>query len=84
MKKVLAIMVFVFMLSGCKMVRQSMSHIQSATVGIRRTVVIYDNSGNAIRRWVGKINVEPETGRLMLQNGEVVYTSGTYIIEEEK
>lgn len=70
---------------GCNTIAQSCSSLKSATIGLNRTVTLYDCSGQVIKQWktTGQVKDQGGSFRIMMPGGKAVTISGTIIIEEE-
>jgi len=81
---VFAMMILLVPAMGCNSISQGCSHIKSATIGIDRTITLFDYSGKVIKQWKTSGQVEDQGGsfRIMLPGQKVVTISGTVIIEE--
>lgn len=81
----LIVIAALFLAAGCtERQRQSISHWKSDLVGLKRTVTLYANNGQAIKSWKGRFKVEVSGGTArFLDDGRAVMISGTYIIEED-
>lgn len=68
---------------GCGRIQQDISHIKSNTVGLKRTVTLYNNRGEVIKTWSGRMQVE-YSGAVarFIHNGNAVTIAGTFVIEE--
>lgn len=53
--------------------------------GLDRTVTLYDNTGNVIDSWEGKIDIQYQDGRTLfdLDEQRVTITGGIVVVEEK-
>lgn len=53
--------------------------------GLDRTVTLYDNTGNVIDSWEGKIDIQYQDGRTLfdLDEQQVTITGGIVVVEEK-
>ncbi len=80
-----ALCILVSICGGCtEDQRKSLKHTQSGLIGLKRTVTLYDCSGEPIRTWEGRFKVEMQGGvaSFLDDEGNEVKVSGTYVIEE--
>lgn len=64
-------------------VQQRISHVESSTIGLDRTITLYSNDGKPIKSWNGRVQVELEGGAARFIVGrKTIIISGTYVIEE--
>lgn len=70
-------------LNGCNGCRNSMKHFQSATIGMDRTVTLYNANGDVIKSWKTDSKIEDKGGTVyFISAGKAVTISGTFTIEE--
>jgi len=69
---------------GCAKATQTLSHFKSNMIGLDRVITLYSNSGEVIKTWNTRSNIEDQGGsfRFMVDN-KAVQISGTVIIEEK-
>ena len=81
---VLAI-VIVCGLAGCSSCSRSVKSMSSDfNGGINRTVTLYDNTGNKIKSWHGKIDLESNDQEVFFDlNGKRVIIQGGIVVSEE-
>ena len=81
---VLAI-VIVCGLAGCSSCSRSVKSISSdIDGGLDRTVTLYDNTGNEIKSWHGKIDLESNDQEVFFDlNGKRVIIQGGIVVSEE-
>lgn len=86
MPKLLAlILCFVFGVYGCKGYEQTFKTIKSSTVGMNRTIILYDCNGGAIRKWEGNINIDAQQSSFarFVLDGKTYQISGIIVVEEQ-
>jgi hypothetical protein len=65
-------------------VQHRISHLESRTIGLDRTITLYSNDGKPIKSWKGRVQVELEGGAArFVTRHKTVIISGTYVIEED-
>lgn len=81
---VLAI-VIVCGLAGCSSCSRSLKSATSdISGGLNRTVTLYDNTGNEIKSWNGKIDLESNDQEVFFDlNGKRVIIQGGIVVSEE-
>lgn len=81
---VLAI-VIVCGLAGCSSCSRSVKSMSSDICGgLDRTVTLYDNTGNEIKSWNGKIDLESNDQEVFFDlNGKRVIIQGGIVVSEE-
>lgn len=83
---VIVIGLVLFGIFSMPIVRQKISHVKSATIGLERRVTLYANDGTTIRTWRGRyqIGLYGGSGSVLrfMHDGRAVQISGTIIIEE--
>lgn len=81
---VLAI-VTVCVLAGCSSFNRSVKSMSSDIVGgLDRTVTLYDNAGNEIKSWHGKIDLESNDQEVFFDlNDKRVIIQGGIVVSEE-
>lgn len=81
---VLAI-VIVCGLAGCSSCSRSLKSATSdISGGLNRTVTLYDNTGNEIKSWHGKIDLESNDKEVFFDlNGKRVIIQGGIVVSEE-
>ena len=81
---VLAI-VIVCGLAGCSSCSRSVKSISSdIDGGLDRTVTLYDNAGNKLKSWHGKIDLESNDQEVFFDlNGKRVIIQGGIVVSEE-
>lgn len=81
---VLAI-VIVCGLAGCSSCSRSVKSMSSDIGGgLNRTVTLYDNTGNEIKSWNGKIDLESNDQEVFFDlNGKRVIIQGGIVVSEE-
>lgn len=82
---VLAI-VIVCGLAGCSSCSRSLKSATSdISGGLDRTVTLYDNTGNEIKSWHGKIDLESNDQEVFFDlNGKRVIIQGGIVVSEEE
>lgn len=72
-------------LSGCSSCSRSVKSISSdIDGGLDRTVTLYDNTGNEIKSWHGKIDLESNDQEVFFDlNGKRVIIQGGVVVSEE-
>ena len=74
---------FVLSLGGCQSLKAQFKHIVSGAVGLDRTVTLYNFSGEPMKQWKGRFQIETIDGiASFIVDGKQVKISGIYIIEE--
>jgi hypothetical protein len=73
------------LLASCNSCRQDFNRIKSNSVGIERTVTLYDSNGNVIRFWnINSTYQSSGTGiNFIDKNEKFVAINGTFIVEEK-
>ena len=73
------------LIASCNSTRQNMKTLKSNTVGISRTVTLFDANGKAIRSWEIDSTYDTRgTGINFLdKNDKFTAINGTFIIEEK-
>ncbi len=64
--------------------RKEIKHIKSDLIGLKRTVKLYDCSGNVIKEWKGRFKIEIQGNFISFidNNGKEVKVSGTVVVQE--
>ena len=72
-------------MSGCSSCSRSVKSISSdIDGGLDRTVTLYDNTGNEIKSWHGKIDLESNDQEVFFDlNGKRVIIQGGIVVSEE-
>ena len=72
-------------LAGCSSCSRSVKSISSdIDGGLDRTVTLYDNTGNEIKSWHGKIDIESNDQEVFFDlNGKRVIIQGGVVVSEE-
>lgn len=72
-------------LSGCSSCSRSVKSMSSDIGGgLDRTVTLYDNTGNEIKSWHGKIDLESNDQEVFFDlNGKRVIIQGGIVVSEE-
>lgn len=72
-------------LAGCSSCSRSVKSISSdIDGGLDRTVTLYDNTGNEIKSWHGKIDLESNDQEVFFDlNGKRVIIQGGIVVSEE-
>lgn len=72
-------------LSGCSSCSRSVKSIESNySGGLNRTVTLYDNTGEEIKSWHGKIDLESNDQETFFDlNGKRVIIQGGIVVSEE-
>lgn len=72
-------------LAGCSSYSRSVKSMSSDfSGGINRTVTLYDNTGNEIKSWHGKIDLESNDQEVFFDlNGKRVIIQGGVVVSEE-
>lgn len=72
-------------LTGCSSCSRSVKSISSdIDGGLDRTVTLYDNTGNEIKSWHGKIDLESNDQEVFFDlNGKRVIIQGGIVVSEE-
>lgn len=90
MKRILLItailVALLLMLSGCAGMSRAFKSIGSdISGGLHRTVTVYDYSGNEVRSWSGKIDVDNTEDRTVfdLDGKRTIIRGGIVIIQED-
>lgn len=75
----------VALLASCNACRQDFKRIKSTSVGIERTITLFDASGKVIKVWnIDSTYKTAGTGIDFLdKNGKFVAINGTFIVEEK-
>ncbi len=69
--------------NGCAGCRQTVSHMKSSVVGLKRRITLYANNGDVIKQWEGRYMVETEGGAArFIHDGKAIYIAGTFTIEQ--
>jgi hypothetical protein len=85
MMKILALVVFCLMFASCGRMSQNIKGMESATVGLDRTVTQYDFSGKVIQQFEGRFTVIDVIGGVkFVCNGKRVRLLGGIITDIEK
>ena len=73
------------LLASCNSCRQDIKGIKSRTVGIERTITLFDANGKVIRTWnINSTYKTAGTGIDFLdEHGKFVAINGTFIVEEK-
>lgn len=84
-KILIAMSIITIMTTGCNGCRNNWKHFKSNTVGIGRTVTLYNANGGVIKSWEIDSKVEDKGGTCQFLNnkGKSATISGTFIIEEK-
>lgn len=84
---VIASVISVSCLGGCASMQRSVKNVGSdLSGGTDKLVVVYDNNGDEIQRWEGKIDVETDDSGKMsfdLDGKRVIINGGTTIVTEK-
>jgi hypothetical protein len=80
-----AVVISLGLLVSCNSCRQDLKSITSHTVGIKRTVTLFDANGKVIKLWnINSTYQTSGTGINFLDNDEkFVAINGTFIVEEK-
>lgn len=72
-------------LAGCSSCSRSVKSVTSdIDGGLDRTVTLYDNTGNEIKSWHGKIDLESNDQEVFFDlNGKRVIIQGGIVVSEE-
>lgn len=72
-------------LTGCSSCSRSVKSISSdIDGGLDRTVTLYDNAGNKLKSWHGKIDLESNDQEVFFDlNGKRVIIQGGIVVSEE-
>lgn len=72
-------------LAGCSSFSRSLKSATSdISGGLNRTVTLYDNAGNEIKSWHGKIDLESNDQEVFFDlNGKRVIIQGGIVVSEE-
>lgn len=72
-------------LSGCSSCSRMTKSVSSDfSGGMERTVTLYDNAGNKLRSWHGKIDLESNDQEVFFDlNGKRVIIQGGIVVSEE-
>lgn len=72
-------------LAGCSSCSRSVKSMSSDIGGgLNRTVTLYDNTGNEIKSWNGKIDLESNDQEVFFDlNGKRVIIQGGIVVSEE-
>jgi hypothetical protein len=83
MKRMIIALLMAVFLTGCARCSNQISHVKSSMFGLKRHIVLYSASGQAIKEWTCDCQIEDQGGSVrFLDNGRAVTISGTFIIEE--
>lgn len=79
---------FALLLSGCASVQREIKDQQSEwSGGLNRVITVYDENGKVIKKYSGKIDIDPDTtgGRVKFElNGKRIIIYNATIIAEEQ
>lgn len=83
---VCAVVVGVLCLQGCASCSRAFKTFDSnVSGGLDRTVTLYDNTGNVVDSWEGKIDIQYQDGRTLFDlDGKRVTIAGGIVVVEEK
>lgn len=83
---VCAVVVGVLRLQGCASCSRAFKTFDSnVSGGLDRTVTLYDNTGNVVDSWEGKIDIQYQDGRTLFDlDGKRVTIAGGIVVVEEK
>jgi len=85
--KIAALMVLMVVLSGCESWDRTVKDIKSSNGGLNRTLVVYDQAGNEIKRYAGKFDIEVnEYGNKIkfdIDGKRHIIYNATVIVDEE-
>ena len=72
-------------LAGCSTCSRSVKSVSSdISGGINRTVTLFDNAGNKLKSWHGKIDLESNDQEVFFDlNGKRVIIQGGIVVSEE-
>lgn len=72
-------------LAGCSSFSRNVKSVVSDySGGLNRTVTLYDNTGNKIKSWNGKIDLESNDQEMFFDlNGKRVIIQGGIVVSEE-
>lgn len=72
-------------LAGCSSFSRNVkSAVSDYSGGLNRTVTLYDNTGNKIKSWNGKIDLESNDQEVFFDlNGKRVIIQGGIVVSEE-
>lgn len=72
-------------LAGCSSFSRNVkSAVSDYSGGLNRTVTLYDNAGNEIKSWHGKIDLESNDQEVFFDlNGKRVIIQGGIVVSEE-
>lgn len=72
-------------LAGCSSFSRNVkSAVSDYSGGLNRTVTLYDNTGNEIKSWHGKIDLESNDQEVFFDlNGKRVIIQGGIVVSEE-
>lgn len=84
---VAAALAVLFVLAGCESWNRTVKNFDSSVNGLQRIALVYDQSGNAIKTYKGKFDVEVnEYGNKVkfdLDGKRILIYNATVIVEEE-
>lgn len=81
---IITLILFALLFSGCS-VGNSIKHMESSTVGLKRKITVYGNDGTKLQEWSGRCKIEAESPykTKFVMAGQSVYISGGVTIAEE-
>jgi hypothetical protein len=83
MKKLLFLVAFTVVMSGCAGAELMGSQFVGSTAGINRRITLYSATGNVIRTYEGRFAIDSEGGEVdFIVDGKRITLNGTYIVEE--
>jgi hypothetical protein len=82
---VLAVVIGLGLLASCNSCRQEVKRLKSNSVGIQRTITLFDANGKVIKTWnIDSTYKTAGTGIDFLdEHGKFVAINGTFIVEEK-
>lgn len=84
---VIGFIIMAVLLTGCKSWQRAVKDWESSIAGLNRTVTVYDNNGDIIKTYQGKIDVETnEYGnkvKFEVNGKRVIIYNAIVIVEED-
>lgn len=82
--KTLALVIVLFCLCGCQMVKNLGRQIASSTTGISRNITLYSVDGKILKTWFTKSSINDEGAVVCFYDdkGMAVQISGTIIVQQ--
>ena len=83
--KLIPMFALMLCLSGCQGCNQKLKTFKADTIGLQRTITLYDYNGQVIQTWNGKVRLDTtETGTKFIIDGkQIIIQNGIVVVTEE-